>query len=257
MAEGISVVSVRRGVDPRRFALLSFGGAAGLHATGVAAMLEMRRVIVPRIASVLSAWGMLSGDLRWELVRTCLTGAGDGAAAEVAKAFEAMEQEARERTGDLPTGSLRRHRSLDMRLGEQVHEIAVSLQGLEASAPDFMEQVRGRFHRQHDELFGYSSPSREPVITNARLSVAAALPAAPREAVRPAAQRAAPKGERRAYFGSWVATPVYDFELLGPGVDIAGPALLESPTTTVVIREGERARVTPYGWLDIEVGRGS
>ena len=77
MAEGISVVSVRRGVDPRRFALLAFGGAAGLHAAGVARMLEMKRVIVPRASSVLSAGGMLAGDLRWELVRTCLTAADD------------------------------------------------------------------------------------------------------------------------------------------------------------------------------------
>src|SRR5262249_29983384 len=64
MAEGIRLVSVRRGADPRRFALLSFGGAAGLHITEVARMLEISRVVVPRVASVLSAWGMLATDLR-------------------------------------------------------------------------------------------------------------------------------------------------------------------------------------------------
>src|SRR5206468_2015214 len=70
MAEGIRVVSVRRGVDPRRFALLAFGGAAGLHVTDVARRLEIRRVVVPRVAAVLSAWGMLATDLRYEAVRT-------------------------------------------------------------------------------------------------------------------------------------------------------------------------------------------
>ena len=70
MAEGIRIVSVRRGVDPRRFTLVAFGGAAGLHVTEVARLLEIRRVVVPNVAAVLSAWGMLATDLRYELVRS-------------------------------------------------------------------------------------------------------------------------------------------------------------------------------------------
>ena len=60
MAEGIRLVSVRRGVDPRRFAILSFGGAAALHVTDIARQLDLERVIVPRLSAVLSAWGMLA-----------------------------------------------------------------------------------------------------------------------------------------------------------------------------------------------------
>ena len=60
MADGIRLMTLRRGVDPRKFALLSFGGAAGLHAAEVARELEIRRIIVPTVASVLSAWGMLT-----------------------------------------------------------------------------------------------------------------------------------------------------------------------------------------------------
>src|SRR3970282_1006102 len=63
MAEGIRLVSVRRGVDPRRFALLAFGGAAGLHATDVARQLDIGRVVVPRVAAGLSAWGLLGTPL--------------------------------------------------------------------------------------------------------------------------------------------------------------------------------------------------
>ena len=70
MADGIRLMTLRRGVDPRRFALLSFGGAAGLHAVEVARELEIKRVIVPTAASVLSAWGMLTSDLRYEMSRT-------------------------------------------------------------------------------------------------------------------------------------------------------------------------------------------
>ena len=77
MADGIRLMTLRRGVDPRRFALLSFGGAAGLHAAEVARELEIKRIIVPTVASVLSAWGMLTSDLRYEMSRTHY-GAGRG-----------------------------------------------------------------------------------------------------------------------------------------------------------------------------------
>ena len=70
MADGIRLMTLRRGVDPRRFALLSFGGAAGLHAAEVARELDIKRIIVPTAASVLSAWGMLTSDLRYEVSRT-------------------------------------------------------------------------------------------------------------------------------------------------------------------------------------------
>src|SRR5262249_55750294 len=82
MAEGVRLVSVRRGVDPRHFALLAFGGASGLHATEIARQLDLSRVIVPRVAAVLSAWGMLATDLRFEVARTHIgdTKALDGGA---------------------------------------------------------------------------------------------------------------------------------------------------------------------------------
>ena len=254
MTEGISVVSVRRGVDPRRFALLSFGGAAGLHATGVARMLEMKRVIVPRVASVLSAWGMLAGDLRWEIVRTCLTAADDGAAGVLEAAFAAMERDGLERAGEELAGRLELRRSLDMRLGEQIYEINVPLQGLAPGDPRLMAKLRERFHQRHEELYGYSSPLREPVVINARLSVIGALPSLPRERVLEQGGSAAPKAERRVYLGKWTQTPVYDFDKLAAGAVIDGPAVFESATTTVLVRAGERVTVTPHGWLDIRLG---
>ncbi len=89
MAEGVRLVSVRRGVDPRRFALFSFGGAAGLHATDIARQLGLKRVIVPRVAAVLSAWGMLATDLRFEVSNSHVgdTSALDGGA--VMRLFDA------------------------------------------------------------------------------------------------------------------------------------------------------------------------
>src|SRR5258708_33033960 len=94
MADGIRLMTLRRGVDPRRFALLSFGGAAGLHAAEVARELDIRRIIVPTAASVLSAWGMLTSNLRYEVSRAHY-GPGPCIASDEARAlFAQLEQRA-------------------------------------------------------------------------------------------------------------------------------------------------------------------
>src|SRR6185295_1151498 len=123
MAEGVRLVSVRRGVDPGRFALLAFGGASGLHATDIARQLGLARVFVPRVAAVLSAWGMLATDLRFEIVRTHIgdTQALDGGALK--RLFDEMEEEGLDRLRASFDGPARTARSVEMRHGEQVFEI--------------------------------------------------------------------------------------------------------------------------------------
>ena len=101
MAEGIRIVSVRRGVDPRRFTLVAFGGAAGLHVTEVARLLEIRRVVVPDVAAVLSAWGMLATDLRYEMVRSHVSEASRMTPAGLRELLARMEAEGRARLARL------------------------------------------------------------------------------------------------------------------------------------------------------------
>jgi N-methylhydantoinase A len=250
MAEGIRLVSVRRGADPRRFALLAFGGAAGLHVTEVARMLEINRVVVPRVAAVLSAWGMLTTDLRHELVLTHVGDAQKVGGAQLRKLFADMEAEGRRRLGADFAGRVRVRRAVDMRYGEQTFEITVPLEDVNVDAADLMDRVVERFHRRHEELYTYSAPGQDVVLVNARVAVVGELPTLPSE--RPAAGGgdAQPKS-RRVYLGRWLEVPVYDLERVRPGLEVKGPAIFESSTTTVVLRENERATVTPLGWLDI------
>ena len=253
MAEGIRLVSVRRGADPRRFALLAFGGAAGLHITQVARMLEINRVIVPRVASVLSAWGMLATDLRYEMVRTHVGEAREIGTVRLRRRFSEMEAEGRKRLGDF-AGEISVRRSVDMRYGEQTFEIGVPLDGVDIDAPDLMEQVVARFHARHEALYTYSAPGQEVVLVNARLAVIGRLPALPSDEARPLRPTVTAPRMRRAYLGRWMEVPVHDMDALPPGQEIKGPAIFESATTTVVIRADERALVTPQGWLDIAIG---
>lgn len=255
MAEGIRLVSVRRGVDPRRFALLSFGGAAGLHMSDVARQLDLDRVIVPRLSAVLSAWGMLASDLRYEVARTHIGDASRIDASALRGVFREMEEEGRQRLAQSSIGgSVRVHRSADMRYGEQIFEVSVPLDGIDLDAPDLVQRMSAAFHDRHEQLYTYALRDQEAVLVNARVAVIGELPELPQEPDLPPRAPAAPRGTRQIHLGGWVEAPVYDFDALAAGQSIEGPAIVESATTTVLLHRRDRATTTPFGWLDIRIG---
>jgi len=143
-----------------------------------------------------------------------------------------------------------------MRYGEQTFEITVPLDGVDVDAANLMGQVTERFHRRHAELYTYSMPGQDVVLVNARVAVIGLLPRLPAERESDSEDRAEVKPKtRRAYLGRWVEVPVYDLDArLRPGLEVKGPAIFESSTTTVVLRQDERATVLPLGWLDIRLG---
>jgi N-methylhydantoinase A len=252
MADGIRLMTLRRGVDPRRFALLSFGGAAGLHAVEVARELEIPRVIVPTLASVLSAWGMLASDLRYEVSRTHIGEHAIVDDAAMRAIFGDLESRAAARLKSWFDGPLRIERSAEMRYGEQIFEIDVPLDALDWDAPDLVSRIHDEFHRRHEELYTYASRDQEVVFVNARVAAVGAVSSVAKQAA-PATRTASPKamGTRRVWFGGWRETEVYDIADLAPGASLAGPAILEAETTTVVVNAGDRVVVNGLGWLDI------
>ena len=255
MAEGIRLVSVRRGVDPRKFALLSFGGAAGIHITEIARQLEVGRVVVPRTAAVLSAWGMLATDLRYEVSRTHIGDAGSLEANAVCQIFREMEQEGKARLASAFDGQISIKSSADMRYGEQIYEIDVSLDGINFDRKDLMQEISNRFHARHNELFTYSLPEQEAVLVNGRLAVIGELPRLPDEPKKISNTKAGQSKQRNIFLSGWQDVTVYDLESLSPGATVSGPAIIESATTTIVLRKGDDAVVTSNLWLDISVER--
>ena len=252
MAEGIRLVSVRRGVDPRRFAILAFGGAAGLHVTALARQLGLRRVVVPRLAAVLSAWGMLTSDLRYEVVRSHVGDASQLDAGALRALYDELEAEGRRRLAAASfAGPTKVQRSADMRYGEQIFEVNVDLDGVGWADADLLAQLARAFHRRHEELYTYAMPDQEAVLVNARVAVIGALPDPPEEPALPDGLPAAPRTHRQVYLAGWRDVPIFDFDSLAPGQTIPGPAVVEAATTTVLLRRGDRAQVTEIGWLDI------
>jgi N-methylhydantoinase A len=252
MADGIRLMTLRRGVDPRRFALLSFGGAAGLHAAEVARELEIKRIIVPTVASVLSAWGMLTSDLRYEMSRTHYAAGARISTGEVRELFGQLEQAATGRLRSWFKGPVSIERSAEMRYGEQIFEIDVSLDDLDWNAANLVDEIEDRFHRKHEELYTYASPGQEVVFVNARVAAVGAVAPTDQDR-RPASASGvcAPRGRRQAFFGDWREVPVYALDALQPGHSLTGPAIIEAETTTVLVDTGDRVSVNPLGWLDI------
>jgi N-methylhydantoinase A len=254
MADGIRLMTLRRGVDPRRFTLLSFGGAAGLHACEVARELEMTRIVVPAMASVLSAWGMLTTDLRYEQAATHLASGARTTADELRNIFTELEARAVKRLRSWHDGAIGIERSAEMRYGEQIFEVDVPLSDVDLSSPTLVEEMEVRFHRRHQELYTYSSPGQEVVFVNARV---AAVGAVARKAEAPASaaspRACSPSGQRHIYMGDWSVVPVYALERLEPGHVIEGPAVVEAETTTVIAGVKHVIRVNSLGWLEIEL----
>jgi len=251
MADGVRIATVRRGIDPRGYLLLAFGGAAGLHVAAVAAELGISRVVVPVAASVFSAWGMLNTDLRVELSRG--QGQTGGIDTERLKAaFQAMEREGQSQLAWFD-GEVTLHRSADMRYGEQVFELSVPLDGIEWEATDLVRRLADRFHDLHEKRYTYALRDQEVVLVNARLSVVgrlAQVKGGPASAPIDSAQL---KTWRRIFLGGWRQVPVFDFVTLATDQSVPGPAIIESDTTTVLVRPGDCARFDSRGWLDLAI----
>ena len=253
MAEGIRLATVRRGVDPRGFSLLGFGGAAGLHVTELARLLSLRRVLVPRVASVLSAWGMLATELRLESIRSHVgeTDTLDGAALKTL--YDDMESTGEQRIRGWFGGEIESRRSAEMRYGEQIYEIDVSLDDIDFGEPDALGKLKLAFEKRHEELYTYSLAEQQPVLVNARVTTVGLLPAPPGEPSAEAGRPSAPIGTRQVYLDGWTNAEVYAFETLCAGQVLEGPALVESETTTVLLRPGDTATATAQRWLDITI----
>uniref|UniRef100_UPI0013D39B5A hydantoinase/oxoprolinase family protein n=1 Tax=Pseudooceanicola aestuarii TaxID=2697319 RepID=UPI0013D39B5A len=255
MADGIRMMTLRRGVDPRGYTLLSFGGAAGLHSVDVAREMDISRVVVPTVASVLSAWGMLASDLRTEATRSRpmdATGLTDPAIRAV---LAELEAEARAQMPEALALDLRAEPSAEMRYGEQIFEIDVPLDGLDLAAPGLAEAVRQRFHARHEALYTYASPEQEVDLVNARVAVVGAVERGDMaRRLAPADGPARPVASRPVWqSGTQAGIAVYDLAMLAPGHTLSGPCMVVSETTSVLLGRGDRARLTDHGWLDITV----
>jgi N-methylhydantoinase A len=212
----------------------------------------MRRAAVPLFAAGLSAWGMLNTPLSFETVQAVADPAGVPEDTALAAIFDAMEAAARARLSGWAGGQMEVSRAATLRYGEQIFDIPVPLAELDWEAPGLADRVRAKFHARHRALFTYALPNDPVTLTSARVTATLALPpsAGPTAPALPAASTQT----RRVWLeDGWVEAPLFDLGLLGAGQVVAGPAVLESDTTTVLLLPGDSARMDSRGWLEISV----
>ena len=239
MERAIRVVSVQRGVDPREFALLAFGGAGGMHACAIAGTLGIGTVIVPRHAGVLSALGMLLADAIKDHALTILR-AGDAIdAAELDTLFAPLVAEAERdlaREG-FPPDRIHVERRLDVRYAGQSYELAVPM------APGF----RDEFDRRHARTYGYADPRRAIEVVTLRVVAVGRTdkPAVPRVEAPPSIAEPYRVGEAR-FDRALVATSFFRWSDLAPGATADGPAVIAGGEATAVIPPGFRFRLDEF-----------
>lgn len=254
IAEGIRAATVRRGFDPRDFTLFCFGGAGGLHADAVARELSIPRAIIPREASVLSALGFLSSDVRHDFAAPVGKAIPALKAGELAAIFDALEAKGRAllRSEGFKDGEIRVLRRLDCRYHRQIFSVEVP-----AEPPDLAEPEHGwlteRFERAYEALYQHAHHNVDGFVETCRLTVFGALPGMrlPEQVRGGADAAAALRGTRHVYVGHWVDAPVYWFDDLGHGMEITGPALVDSASTSVLLPPGSRAEIDKFGSIHI------
>ncbi|KYH27361.1 hydantoinase/oxoprolinase [Halalkalicoccus paucihalophilus] len=224
MARAVRSVTVERGYDPRGFGLVAFGGAGPMHAVSLADSLDIERVIVPRPAGVLSAFGLLSADEKHDAVRTYRSPLAEAEPTEVEAVYSDLEDRVRAETA---TGEPGIQRAADLRYVGQSFELTVDVGGFDAA------ELEERFHDAHGRSYGYRMDEAVELV-NLR-----ATATVPREAPRVdyAGGGDPVVGEREAYFpdaGRREAT-VYDRDRLAPGERVVGPAVLEQAESTTVL----------------------
>ena len=254
MEKAIRVISVERGIDPRAFALFSFGGAGGMHAVEMAAHLGMSTVIVPRNAGVLSAFGLLMSDPIKDYTRALMKTDAEVTPAGLDREFRALEDKSRRDMAEdgFSPSEIVLERSLDCRYLGQSYEIDVPYRKARTRAGAFLEG----FHRRHKRLYSYRHDRRPVEIVNLRIKAVAVTPKVPLER-RPLAKALDPGSvikTQKVHTGrAFRDGRVYDRSRLEPGNRLAGPALVIDPESTTFLPPGYSARVD--GFLDLIIRR--
>ena len=249
MELALRVISVERGHDPRDFTLISFGGAGGLHAVELARRLGIPTVLVSPFASTLSAFGMLVADVVKDYAQTVML-PGDTPFNALGPSFATLSERGMREVVDegVARQDVLAQPLLDMRYRGQSYELSIPF------TPSFIAD----FHTAHLAAYGYARADSPIEIVNLRLRVIGRVPppplqALPSEGPDPAA---ALIEHRPVMLGSLQQVPFYLGEVLRPGNQISGPAIIIRNDTTVLLDAQDHAHVDGYQNLVIQVGAG-
>ena len=249
MADAIRQLTIRKGIDPREFVLVAFGGAGPMHACLTAEELDIDTVMVPEMAGIFSAWGMLQSDIRQDLSRTMQCSLDKADVKDINAKFEEMTEEA---MSLLEKQHITREqaefvKTADMRYLGQEYTVRVELPTQEIDSA-ILEQIKESFHQQHHQIYGQSNPGGEVEMVNLRLVGLGRLEKIAKEKMPIAADpQAKAAGTQKAIFnGREYEAVLYNRKEMLPGQGFQGPAILQELTATTVVPPEWRLTMDEY-----------
>jgi N-methylhydantoinase A len=260
MANAVRHVTLERGLDPRDFTLVAYGGGGPLHAASVAKELSIGTIVIPQAPGHFSALGMLMADLRRDYVQTLFERMDDLEMVELEDQFKKLEAEGRKALEDsgIPTDRIVFERAADMRYVGQEHAVAVRMPA-NIGDETAREEIKRLFDDAHELRYSHSAPGESADIVSLRVSAIGRLgkpqfPQIPQGEKTPPAT--AGRGVRIVIFeglGAVEAT-VYDRSKLLQGNFIGGPAIIEEAASTAVVEPGDSVTVNAFGHLVMKLG---
>ncbi len=265
MVNAIRILTVQRGHDPREMVLFAYGGAGPIHAVAYGVELNVPLIAVPAAASIFSAYGATRMDIlhKYELSRRMVAPFNPKAVTEIFEQLESQAKRDLEKDG-VAKSAQSLHREVDMRFVLQVHEVSVPIRGKTLVAAD-IARLSTQFVELYEKMYGQGTalPHADMEVVRFRVSAVGKIPkppVKPQPAGRSSAKHAI-KGTRKVYFrdsrrnggqsrairsGRLIATTVFDGLSLKPGNRMEGPAIVEYPTTTVVIPPTHVAKIDQF-----------
>jgi len=255
-ANALRQVTVKRGLDVRDFHLVTFGGSGSLLACRLVDIVGLRGVVVPLSPGNVSAYGLLTVDVRIDYVQTAVSKDAELTLVDLIAVLGDLLSKAQD---DLAAeGFLRSQRRFtrmaDLRYFGQAFEVRVAIPGGKVTR-DLLDRVVEAFHTEHERLYGYhfrDDPRQQVEWVNLRVTgIGPIRKPDPPELAPGRGAAAAVTGERAVYFDDWVDTVIYDRAGLGAGDTVTGPAVVEEFSSTVPIHPGFEASVDRFGNLVI------
>jgi N-methylhydantoinase A len=248
MERALRLISVERGYDPRDFTLLSFGGAGGLHAGDLARRLKIPVVLIPPMASTLSAFGMLAADVVKDYVLTVML-PDKTKPSRIASTFTPLIHQAIQEMADegFALEQVSIERLVDVRYLGQSFELTIG----------FDPALRARFHKAHEKTYGYSHPGAPLEFVNIRIRAVGQVDSPVVTSLQPADPDPSPAlmhAKAVAFREGKINTPFYRWELLKPGNRIQGPAVIIREDTTVLIHPVDEGFVDGFSNLIMKIG---
>src|SRR6185503_7543552 len=250
MAEVLKIVSVQRGHDPREFVLAAFGGAGPLHGAALASELGIAEVICPPIPGAFSALGLIGTDLKRDYVQTLYVTTDTVDPATLEAAFVALERKGAAMLDRARVAAERRRfeRSVDARYARQSYELLIPVPSRPIERLEIRE-IAETFHNRHLQTYGHDNRSEPVQIVSVRLAAIGTIPPLLIRDMPARSGTDAAKSKRQLWFreAGAVDATIFDRRRMPPGLKLAGPVVIESLESTILVPPGWQARMNEDG----------